>query len=76
MVAALFPGGELISPGYPSFSVTEVRHLLADPKRRGRSQLAAEFCAAIAAAELRVIEATLHDYRRMAELLTSYASLR
>jgi uncharacterized protein len=34
------------------------------------------FCAAIAADELRVIEATPHDYRRMAELLTTYASLR
>lgn len=38
--------------------------------------MAAEFCAAIAEDELRVIEATPHDYRRMAELLTSYASLR
>jgi hypothetical protein len=33
-------------------------------------------CAAVAADELRVIEATLHDYRRMAELLTTYSSLR
>lgn len=38
--------------------------------------LAAEFCAAIAEDELRVIEATPYDYRRMAELLTTYASLR
>lgn len=28
--------------------VTEVCHLLADPQRRGRPSLAAEFCAAIA----------------------------
>jgi hypothetical protein len=32
--------------------------------------------AAIATDELRVIEATPHDYGRMAELLTTYASLR
>jgi predicted nucleic acid-binding protein len=38
--------------------------------------LAAQFCAAIAADELRVIEVTPHDYRRMAELLSAYASLR
>ena len=50
--------------------------MLADPQRRGRTELAAESCAAVAADELRVIEATPHDYRRMAELLTSYASLR
>ncbi|HEX2743723.1 MAG TPA: hypothetical protein VHN16_04890 [Streptosporangiaceae bacterium] len=37
--------------------------------------LAAEFCAATAD-ELRVIEITPHDYRRMAELLTPYSSLR
>jgi len=60
----------------PSLAVTEICHLLADPRRRGRTGLAAEFCAAVAADELRVIEATPHDYRRMAELLTSYASLR
>jgi predicted nucleic acid-binding protein len=60
----------------PSLAVTEVCHLLADPLRRGRPGLAAEFCAAIAADELRVIEATPHDYRRMAELLAAYASLR
>ena len=60
----------------PSLAVTEVCHLLADPQRRGRSGLAAEFCAAIAEDELRVIEATPHDYRRMARLLTTYASLR
>ena len=60
----------------PSLAVTEVCHLLADPQRRGRAGLAAEFCAAIAEDELRVIEATPHDYRRMAELLNTYASLR
>ena len=60
----------------PSLAVTEVCHLLADPRRRGHPGLAAEFCAAIAADELRVIEATPHDYGRMAELLTTYASLR
>jgi predicted nucleic acid-binding protein len=60
----------------PSLAVTEVCHLLADPQRRGRPGLAAEFCAAIAEDELRVIEATPYDYRRMAELLTTYASLR
>jgi uncharacterized protein len=60
----------------PSLAVTEVCHLLADPQRRGHPGLAAEFCAAIAADELRVIEATPHDYGRMAELLTTYASLR
>jgi predicted nucleic acid-binding protein len=49
---------------------------LADPQRRGRVGLAAEFCAAIADDELRVIEVTPHDYRRMAELLTTYSSLR
>ena len=42
----------------PSLAVTEVCHLLADLQRRGHSGLAAEFCAAIAADELRVIEAT------------------
>jgi hypothetical protein len=60
----------------PSLAVTEVCHLLADPQRRGRPGLAAEFCAAIAEDELRVIEATPHDYSCMAELLTTYASLR
>jgi predicted nucleic acid-binding protein len=59
----------------PSLAVTEVCHLLADPQRRGRPGLAAEFCAAIAEDELRVIEATPYDYRRVAELLTTYASL-
>jgi predicted nucleic acid-binding protein len=34
------------------------------------------FCAAIAEDELRVIEAAPYDYRRMAELPTTYASLR
>jgi uncharacterized protein len=60
----------------PSLAVTEICHLLADPQRRGRVGLAAEFCAAIADDELRVIEITPHDYRRMAELLTTYSSLR
>jgi predicted nucleic acid-binding protein len=60
----------------PSLAVTEVCHLLTDPQRRGRSGLAAEFCAAIAEDELRVIEATPYDYRRMAELLVIYESLR
>ena len=59
----------------PSLAVTEVCHLLADPQRRGRVGLAAEFCAAIADDELRVIEITPHDYRRVAELLTTYSSL-
>ncbi len=60
----------------PSLAVTEICHLLADPQRRGRAGLAAEFCAAIADDELRVIEVTPYDYRRMAELLTAYSSLR
>ena len=60
----------------PSLAVTEVCHLLTDPRRRGRQALAAEFCSAIADDELRVIEVTPYDYRRMAELLTTYASLR
>jgi uncharacterized protein len=60
----------------PSLAVTEICHLLADPQRRGHPGLVAEFCAAIADDELRVIEVTAHDYRRMAELLTTYASLR
>jgi uncharacterized protein len=33
----------------PSLAVTEVCHLLADPHRRGSTELAAEFCAAVAA---------------------------
>jgi uncharacterized protein len=68
--------GELVPLGGAPLAVTEVCHLLADPQRRGHPGLAAEFCAAIAADELRVIEATPHDYGRMAELLTTYASLR
>jgi predicted nucleic acid-binding protein len=60
----------------PSLAVTEICHLLADPARRGRPSLAAEFCAAIADDELRVIEVTPYDYRRMSELLTTYSSLR
>jgi uncharacterized protein len=67
---------ELVSFSRPLAGVTEICHLLADPQRRGRPELASEFCAAVAADELRVIEATPHDYRRMAELLTTYASLR
>jgi hypothetical protein len=58
-----------MSLAVPSLAVTEVCHLLADPARRGRAGLAAEFCAAIADDELRVNEITPHDYRRMAELL-------
>lgn len=42
----------------PSLAVTEICHLLADPGRRGRPGLAAEFCAAIADDELRLIEVT------------------
>lgn len=60
----------------PSLAVTEVCHLLMEPHRHGRPGLAAEFCAAIADDELRVIEVTPYDYRRMSELLTTYASLR
>jgi hypothetical protein len=60
----------------PSPAVTEIRHLLADPQRRGRIGMAAEFCAAIADDELRVIEITPYDYRRMAERLATYSSLR
>ena len=60
----------------PSLAVTEICHLLSDPVRRGSPTLAAEFCAAIADDELRVIEVTPHDYRRMSELLSAYASLR
>jgi predicted nucleic acid-binding protein len=41
-----------------------------------RAGLAAEFCAAIADDELRIIEVTPYDYRRMAERLTTYSSLR
>jgi predicted nucleic acid-binding protein len=60
----------------PSLAVTEACHLPSDPQRRGRVGLAAESCAAIADDELRVIEVTPHDYRRMAELLATYSSLR
>jgi uncharacterized protein len=60
----------------PSLAVTEICHLLADPERRGRPALAAEFCAAIADDELRIIEVTPYDYRRMSELLKTYSSLR
>ncbi|MFC5833649.1 type II toxin-antitoxin system VapC family toxin [Nonomuraea insulae] len=60
----------------PSLAVTEICPLLTDPVRRGSPALAAEFCAAIADDELRVIEVTPHDYRRMPELLMTYASLR
>lgn len=70
------PAGELVSPRHPFSGGDRVCHLLADPQRRGRPGLAAEFCAAIAEDGLRVIEATPHDYRRMGELLTTYASLR
>jgi uncharacterized protein len=59
-----------------SLAVTEVCHLLADSQRPGRLGLAAEFCAAVAEDELRVIEVTPYACRRMAKLLTTYASLR
>lgn len=42
----------------PSLAVTEICHLLADPQRRGHAGLAAEFRAAVADDELRVIEVT------------------
>jgi len=45
-------------------------HLLAGPRSRGSPGLAAEPCAAFDEGELRVIEATPYNYRRMAELLT------
>jgi len=45
-------------------------------RRRGSPALAAEFCAAIADDELRVIEVTPSDYRRISELLATYASIR
>ena len=51
-------------------------HSDAHRSRLDTRYLAAEFCAAIAEDELRVIEATPHDYRRMAVSLTTYASLR
>jgi len=60
----------------PSLAVTEICHLLSDPLRRGSPALASEFCAAIADDELRTIEVTPHDYRRMSELLAAYASMR
>ncbi|MFC6079628.1 type II toxin-antitoxin system VapC family toxin [Sphaerisporangium aureirubrum] len=60
----------------PSLAVTEICHLLSDPVRRGSPVLAAGFCAAIADDELRVIEVTPHDYRRMSELMSAYASLK
>jgi hypothetical protein len=49
-------GGQRSRPVLPSLAVTEICHLLSDPERRGRPGLAAEFCAAIADDELRVIE--------------------
>ena len=60
----------------PSLAVTGICHLPADPQRRGHAGLAAEFRAAIADDELRVIEVTPYDYRRMVELLDTYSSLR
>lgn len=42
----------------PSLAVTEVCHLLSNPQRCGNSGMAARFCAAIGADELRVIEVT------------------
>ncbi|SHN34954.1 type II toxin-antitoxin system VapC family toxin [Cryptosporangium aurantiacum] len=60
----------------PSLAVTEICHLLSDPRRRGSQGLAADFCAAIAEDELRVVEVSPYDYRRMSEILSTYASLR
>ena len=54
----------------PSLAVTEICHLLADPQRRGRAGLAAEFCAAIADDELRVIEVTLAERLDLHEVAT------
>jgi hypothetical protein len=51
-------------------------YLLADPRRRWRAGLAAEFCVSVAGDELRVIEITPHDYRQRAGLLAEYSSLR
>jgi predicted nucleic acid-binding protein len=70
------PDQELVSPGGAFACRHRNLSSAADPQRRGRAGLAAEFCAAIADDELRVIEVTPHDYRRMAELLTTYSSLR
>ena len=59
-----------VSPGdwsrlvVPSLAVTEICHLPADPERRGRRGLTAEFCAAIADDELRLVELTHPSYRR------------
>jgi predicted nucleic acid-binding protein len=69
------PDQELVSPGGAFACRHRNLSSAADPQRRGRAGLAAEFCAAIADDELRVIEVTPHDWR-MAELLTTYASLR
>jgi uncharacterized protein len=60
----------------PSLAVMQICHLLADPQRRCRTGLAAEFCAPGSLPMSSGIEATPHHYRRMAELLTSCASLR
>jgi hypothetical protein len=64
---------ELVSPGGPVACCH--RGLSSASQSQHRVVLAAEFCAATAD-ELRVIEITPHDYRRMAELLTPYSSLR
>lgn len=71
------PRQQLVPPGNP----VACRHRDLSPASRSaatraRWPLAAEFCAAIADDELRVIEITPNDYRRMAELLTTYSSLR
>ena len=49
--------GKLSRLVIPSPAVTGVCHLLADLHRRARTELAAEFCASVAADGLRVIEA-------------------
>jgi hypothetical protein len=72
----ILPRRELVSSGDPIIGGHRDLPSAFDPERRGRPGLAAEFCAAIADDELRVIEVTPHDYGRMAELLTTYASLR
>lgn len=63
-------------PAWSSRRWPSPRSATCSPTRSAADALAAEFCAAIAEDELRVIEATPHDYGRMAELLTTYASLR
>jgi hypothetical protein len=70
------PSGELVAVSCPVAGRHGDLPFAGGPAAPGRTGLAAEFCAAVAADELRVIEATPHDYRRMADLLTTYVSLR